>query len=106
MTTTETTATDTVLVVMDGSSRARAIVHQIVRSGHNVALTGPSPRDLVPFVDAAVRHQVWAVVSDPSDPEQIAAVIERASDVVGSVIMIVDPGGLLSDVHSADRQVA
>ena len=98
--------TDTILVVMDGTGRARAIVQQILRSGRNVALTGTSSHDLVPYVDASVRDRVWAVVSDPTDPAQIDAVIERATDVVGPVIMIVDPGGLLSDVHSADRRVA
>ncbi|GAA3690818.1 hypothetical protein [Gordonia hankookensis] len=106
MITTENTSTDTVLVVMDGSTRAHAIVHQVLRSGRNVVLTGPSSHDVVPFVDAAVRDRVWAVVSDPSDPDQVAAVIERATDIVGPVIMIVDPSGLLSDARSADRLVA
>jgi NAD(P)-dependent dehydrogenase (short-subunit alcohol dehydrogenase family) len=99
-------ALDAILVVMDGTARARSIMHQILRSGRNVAVAGTSSRDLVPYVDAAVRHRVWAVVADPSDPAQIDAIIERATDIVGPVIMIVDPGGLLSDVHSADRRVA
>ncbi|ROZ84473.1 hypothetical protein [Gordonia sp. OPL2] len=99
-------ALDTILVVVDGTPRARSIVHQILRSGRNVAVAGSSSRDLVPYVDASVRDRVWAVVADPSDPTQIDAIIERATDTVGPVIMIVDPGGLLSDVHSADRRVA
>ncbi|SLA02059.1 Uncharacterised protein [Mycobacteroides abscessus subsp. abscessus] len=46
------------------------------------------------------------VIADPGDPTQIDAVIERASDTLGPVIMVVDPGGLLSDVHAADRHAA
>lgn len=98
--------TDTVLVVTDGSARARAVAQQVLRSGRNLVLTGPSNRDLVPYVDASVRDRVWTVVSDPSDPAQISDIIERATDTVGPVIMIVDPGGLLVDVAAADRRVA
>ncbi len=98
--------TDTILVVMDGSRRAHSIVAQILASGRNVVLTGRSQRALVPYNDASIHDRVLTVVSDPSDPAQIERVIERATDTIGSVIMIVDPGGLLADIDSADRRVA
>ncbi|GAB92152.1 hypothetical protein [Gordonia rhizosphera] len=99
-------STDTILVVMDGGRRAHSIVAQILASGRNVVITGPSQRALVPYNDASIHDHVLTVVSDPSDPAQIERVIERAADTLGSVIMIVDPGGLLADIDSADRRVA
>ncbi|UVF78263.1 hypothetical protein NWF22_24150 [Gordonia mangrovi] len=101
-----TITADSILVIMDGSTRAHTLVHDMLRTGRRVVLTAATSHDLVPFIDASVRAQVWAVVSDPSDPEQIDSIIERADDLVGPVVMIVDPGGLLADVAAADRQVA
>ncbi|MFW0787163.1 hypothetical protein AAFP35_21915 [Gordonia sp. CPCC 206044] len=98
--------TDTVLVVLDGSLRSHAIVDQVLQSGRNVAVTGRRQHDLVPFVNAEVHDRILAIVADPAESAQIDAVIERAGDVMGPVVMIVDPGGLLGDVASADRKVA
>ncbi|NDK91890.1 hypothetical protein GYA93_20295 [Gordonia desulfuricans] len=100
------TPTDTVLVVTDGTVRSTAIIDQLLHNGRSVAVTGRCTRDLVAYVDARVHDHVWAVVSDPSDPDQIATVIERATESMGPVIMVIDPGGLLDDVHDADRRVA
>ena len=105
-TTTPTATTDSMLVVMDGSTRAQSVVHEILRSGRRVVLTSAISHDLVPFIDASVSGRVWAVVSDPSDPVQIESIIERAEDRIGPVVMIVDSGGLLTDVAAADRRVA
>ncbi|MGW0035969.1 hypothetical protein [Gordonia sp. NPDC003376] len=99
-------ATDTVLVVTDGTVRSTAIIDELLRNGRTVAVTGPAIRDLVAYVDAGVHDRVWAVVSDPSDPDQIATIIERATESMGPVIMVIDPGGLLHDIHDADRRVA
>lgn len=94
---------DTVLIVMDGTPRTHTIAAQVLRSGYRVVVTGPSASQLVPYVDASVRHDVWTIVADPA---QIDAVIERATETMGPVIMNIDPGGRLSDVGAADRKVA
>lgn len=101
-----TPTSDTVLIVMDGTPRTHTIAAQVLRSGYRVVVTGPSASQLVPFVDASVRHDVWTIVADPADPAQIDAVIERATETMGPDIMIIDPGGRLSDVGAADRKVA
>ena len=98
--------TDTVLVVTDGTLRSHTIIDQILRSGRNVAVTGQSAKALVPYLDAGVHDRVWAVISDPADPDQIDSIIERATDTMGPVIMVVDPAGQLTDVSAADRNVA
>lgn len=103
---TRTRRADTVVLIMDGSVRAHCVARQILDRGKNLAVAGTRGHDLVPYVDAAVRDRVVAVIADPRDPTQIDAVIERASDTLGPVIMVVDPGGLLSDVHAADRHAA
>lgn len=91
---------------MDGSVRAHDIASQILDHGKNLAIAGTRCHDLVPFVDAGVRGRVLTVIADPADPAQIDAVIERAGEMLGPVIMVVDPGGLLSDVRAADRHAA
>lgn len=100
------TLTDTVLVVADGTLRSHTVIGQVLASGRNAVVASRSTKDLVPYIDAGVHEQVWAVVADPADAEQINDIIERATDKLGPVIMVVDPGGQLSDVASADRQVA
>lgn len=103
---TRNSATDTVLVVTDGTRRSEMIVDQVLRSGRNAVVTGPRTRDLVSYVDAGVHARVWAVVADPADPDQIDSLIERATETMGPVIMVVDPAGQLRDVRAADRRVA
>ncbi|MEP9391379.1 hypothetical protein ABLE92_06830 [Gordonia sp. VNQ95] len=98
--------TDTVLVVTDGSLRANTIIDQVLRSHRNLVVTGRNAHDLVPYIDAGVHDRVWTVVCDPSDPTQIDSLIERATDRMGPVIMVVDPAGQLRDVEAADRRVA
>ncbi|MCM3897361.1 hypothetical protein ND991_19325 [Gordonia sputi] len=97
---------DTVVLIMDGSVRAHSLARQILDRGKNLAIAGTRGHDLVPYVDAAVRDRVVTFIADPADPTQIDAVIERASDTLGPVIMVVDPGGLLADVRAADRHAA
>lgn len=103
---TPTALADTVLVVTDGTLRSHAIIDQILRSDRNVVVTGESVKALVPYLDAGVHDRVWAVISDPSDSDQINSIIERATDKMGPVIMVIDPAGQLADINAADRSVA
>ena len=108
MTTTASThtITDTVLLIMDGSVRAHSIARQILAAQKNLVVVGTHFHDLVPYLDATVRDNAMTVVADPAEPAQIDAVIERASESLGPVILVVDPGGLLVDVRAADRHAA
>lgn len=101
-----TTHADTVLLIMDGSVRAHGVARQILDHGKHLAIAGTRCHDLVPYVDAGVHGRVLTVIADPADPSQIDAVIERAGETLGPVIMVVDPSGLLSDVRAADRHAA
>ena len=95
-----------VLVVTDGTLRSRDIVMRSVGSGYNVVVVGRQAHDVVDYMNAALHEQVWTFVADPADPEQVSHIIERAIDIAGPLMMIIDPGGLLADVEAADRRVA
>ncbi|MGV9826301.1 hypothetical protein [Gordonia sp. NPDC003429] len=97
---------DTILLVMDGSVRAHSVARQVLSAGKHLVVTGSCSRDLLPYVDAAVHDRTWVAIADPACPDQIDEVIDRATEMSGPVIMIVDPGGLLTDVATADRRAA
>lgn len=96
-----------VLVVTDaGTLRSRDIVMRSVGSGYNVVVVGRQAHDVADYMNAALHEQVWTFVADLADPEQVSHIIERAIDIAGPLMMIIDPGGLLADVEAADRRVA
>lgn len=95
-----------VLVVTDGTIRSHDVVMRSVGAGYNVVVVGRQAHDVVDYMNAALHEQVWAFIADPADPEQVERIIEHAIDIVGPLMMIIDPSGLLADVDAADRRVA
>ena len=95
-----------VLVVTDGTPRSHDVVMRSVGAGYNVVVVGRQAHDVVDYLNAGLRDQVWALIADPADPGQVDHIIERAIDIAGPLMMIIDPGGLLADVGAADRRVA
>lgn len=97
---------DAILLVATDSPQTAAIVEQSVNSGAGVVVLGRTARDVVDYLAAGRRGAIWAVIADPTDPEQIADIIDRAPSRVGTIRMVIDPTGLIPDIAALDQRVA
>lgn len=89
-----TKATDSVIVVLDGTEATARLVAELSAAGDRVTAVGASFRDVV----SVLSGDVYALVADLADPEQWATAVGRAEARHGTVGRIMDPSGRLASL--------
>ncbi len=85
-------ASESVIVVLDGTDSATRMVGELAAEGKRVTAVGSTFRDVV----AVLSGDVYALVADLTDPEQWATALDRAQERNGTVDTVLDPGGRLA----------
>ena len=84
---------DVVVVILDDGPVGHDTVAALLARGTRVAVSGRDVHQLIRYSAARFAGRTAVFLADPTDAHQIDLVVERATERLGPVTMIVDPAG-------------